>query len=100
MSNLRLLYRPASADAQQAFAAAGRVSAFARCAPWRGQIAGSERQLVELKAVDDAYPLFGQVQLSPAGPLDAALAQRDGHWGAVADRESAGHASASSSGRS
>jgi len=41
--------------------------------------------LVELKAVDNAYPLFGSVTLEPAGPLDAALAKRDGAYGAVAD---------------
>jgi len=34
--------------------------------------------LVELKAVDKAYPLFGKVKLEPAMPLDEALAQRDG----------------------
>jgi len=41
--------------------------------------------LVELKAVDNAYPLFGDTTLEPAGPLDAALAKRDGAYGAVAD---------------
>jgi len=41
--------------------------------------------LVEMKAVDAAYPLFGQVVLDPPGPLSAALVQRDGAYGAVAD---------------
>jgi putative ABC transport system permease protein len=41
--------------------------------------------LVELKAVDGAYPLFGEVKLDPAGPLADALAQRDGAFGAAAD---------------
>jgi putative ABC transport system permease protein len=41
--------------------------------------------LVELKAVDGAYPLFGTVKLDPAGPLSDALAQRDGAFGAAAD---------------
>jgi putative ABC transport system permease protein len=41
--------------------------------------------LVELKAVDGAYPLFGAVALDPAGSLDQALAQRGGVYGAVAD---------------
>lgn len=35
-----------------------------------------ERQLVELKAVDRAYPLVGDAPLAPAGELQAALAQR------------------------
>ncbi len=41
--------------------------------------------LVELKAVDNAYPLFGAVKLDPPGNLDTALAERDGVFGAVAD---------------
>ncbi len=47
--------------------------------------AGDEATLVELKAVDNAYPLFGNVVLDPPGTLSAALAQRDGVFGAVAD---------------
>ena len=41
--------------------------------------------LVEMKAVDSVYPLFGTVTLDPPGPLAAALAQRDGAYGAAAD---------------
>jgi putative ABC transport system permease protein len=47
--------------------------------------AGGEATLVELKAVDAAYPLFGQAVLDPRGPLADALAQRDGTFGAAAD---------------
>lgn len=41
--------------------------------------------LVELKAVDGAYPLFGEVKLDPPSPLAEALAERDGAYGAAAD---------------
>ena len=41
--------------------------------------------LVEIKAVDVAYPLYGAVALDPPMPLAAALAQRDGAFGAVVD---------------
>jgi putative ABC transport system permease protein len=41
--------------------------------------------LVEMKAVDAVYPLFGAVKLDPPGPLDAALAKQDEVFGAVAD---------------
>jgi putative ABC transport system permease protein len=44
-----------------------------------------EATLVEIKAVDQAYPLFGAVTLEPAGPLDRALVKRDDTYGAVAD---------------
>ncbi len=41
--------------------------------------------LVELKAVDGAYPLFGEVKLDPPGPISDAFAQRNGAFGAAAD---------------
>ncbi len=41
--------------------------------------------LVEMKAVDGAYPLFGEAKLDPPGALGDALAQRDGAFGAAAD---------------
>jgi putative ABC transport system permease protein len=41
--------------------------------------------LVEIKAVDGNYPLFGAVALEPAGDLVAALAERDSAFGAAAD---------------
>ena len=40
---------------------------------------------MEIKAVDGAYPLYGAVALDPAMPLAAALAQRDGAFGAAVD---------------
>ncbi len=43
------------------------------------------RRLVELKAVDSAYPLYGQVETSSPEPLHNLLEQRDGVWGAIAD---------------
>jgi putative ABC transport system permease protein len=44
------------------------------------------RQLVELKAIDGAYPLFGSVSLSPAVDLRAALACRSKICGAVVEQ--------------
>jgi putative ABC transport system permease protein len=45
----------------------------------------SKRTLVELKAVDDAYPLVGSMELSAALDRDAMFAARDGMPGAVVD---------------
>ena len=45
-----------------------------------------ERSLIELKGVDEAYPLIGKIELSPAMGLGIALAQEgDGSFGAVVD---------------
>jgi putative ABC transport system permease protein len=41
--------------------------------------------LVEIKAVDDVYPLFGAVVLSPDLALDRALARRGDDWGAAVE---------------
>ena len=45
-----------------------------------------ERQLVELKAVDAAWPLVGAAELDPPGPVAQALADRDGAYGVIAER--------------
>ena len=47
--------------------------------------ADGKATLVEIKAVDGAYPLFGDAKLDPPGALADALAQRDGAFGAAAD---------------
>ena len=41
--------------------------------------------LVEVKAVDGAYPLFGKVVTDPDVPLPALLAEKDGVFGAAVD---------------
>ena len=41
--------------------------------------------LVQLKAVESAYPLYGKVELQGGGTLDEALAKRDGVWGAAVE---------------
>lgn len=48
------------------------------------QVDGRDPLLVSLKAVDDAYPLYGTFGLAGGAPLDEALGDRDGVWGAVA----------------
>ena len=44
-----------------------------------------ERTLIELKAVDAAWPLVGAAEARPAQTIAAALARRDGHFGLLAD---------------
>jgi putative ABC transport system permease protein len=72
-------------DAERAFLDAhGRLST---AATMRAMVrtGDSRTALVEVKAVDAAYPLFGAVVLDPQGPLPSALAERDGAYGAAAD---------------
>ena len=85
--DIRLLHRDAS-DAQRAWLQTNARSvsnvvemrAMARPAADRTQ-----RALVELKAVDEAYPLAGKFVAAPDRPLAELVEKRDGAWGAVAD---------------
>ena len=43
--------------------------------------------LVSLKAVDQAYPLYGAFALEGGGSFEAAIGEQGGVWGAVADEE-------------
>ena len=45
---------------------------------------GSNQALVELKAVDQAYPLYGTLESEPSAPLADMLAERNGVYGALA----------------
>ena len=78
-----LVHRPADPAERAFLAAAGTVSQVAQMRGMAVTSDGRNRSLVEIKAVDRAYPLYGAVTLAPAQPLDRALAERDGHWGAV-----------------
>lgn len=44
-----------------------------------------DQTLVELKAVDGVYPLYGSLELENGNSLESALQVEDGVWGAVAD---------------
>jgi len=50
----------------------------------RSDVTG-KRSLVEMKMVDNAYPLFGTLETSPAAPPADLFAKRNGVWGAIAD---------------
>ena len=47
--------------------------------------ADGRAQLVGLQSTDAQYPLYGQLQLEPAGTPDELLGLRDGHWGIALD---------------
>ncbi len=61
-----------------------RMRAMAR--PLQSEAGSAPASLVELKAVDNAYPLYGNVELAPSGGLHQMLTMRNGEFGAVAER--------------
>ncbi len=88
---LTLTHREASTAEYGAFAAAGTVSWSANLRAMTRAAAEGEgtgkRLLVELKAVDGRYPLYGTLALGPSLAPEAAFAERGGVFGAVADAD-------------
>ncbi|MCH8138620.1 MAG: FtsX-like permease family protein [Proteobacteria bacterium] len=88
--DLSLRHRAATAAQLQYLTANGAVSAIARMRAMAHAVAGdkaSRPALVEIKGVDGAYPLFGEVILAPAMALKTALAPTMRAFGAVAERD-------------
>ena len=80
---LHLVHRQATPAQLRFLEQSGAVSAVAGMRAMARTEDGKERSLIELKAVDGAYPLYGDVALDPPQTLADALARRDGGWGAV-----------------
>ncbi|MGE5270765.1 MAG: ABC transporter permease, partial [Thiohalocapsa sp.] len=81
----RLASRAANARERRFLANSGTLSETVRLRAMARSIYGGRHSLIELQAVDDAYPLYGAVALRPAQPLAAALQMRDGRFGAVVE---------------
>ena len=64
----RLTYRPAGEAERQFLAASGTLSEVAKLRAMARSLDGERRSLIELQAVDAAYPLYGEVTLAPARP--------------------------------
>jgi putative ABC transport system permease protein len=81
----RLAYRPASEAERHFLATSGALSESARLRAMARSRDGSHYSLIELQAVDDAYPLYGRVGLTPAEPLADAVKPAGGTYGAVVE---------------
>lgn len=83
---VRQLYRAFSDTELSAFRETGRVSVQAELRAMARAPGEDAAALVEMKAVDGAYPLFGQVELEGGGALPPAIARQNGEWGAVVEQ--------------
>jgi len=79
-----LVQREASGEEKAFLGAHGVVSAVATL-PTMARTSDGRAVLVELKAVDGAYPLFGAVATNPALPLSALFARQSDAFGAAVD---------------
>ncbi|UEM20483.1 FtsX-like permease family protein [Skermanella mucosa] len=82
---LRVLYNPIGGAERSYLDGQGRVSVAADARAMARREDGARSTLVELKAVDDSYPLYGDFTLREGGGLPDAIARRDGVWGAVVE---------------
>lgn len=82
---LRIHHRPATDEQIAWLEREGDLSRVVEIRAMARRVDGEDRRLVEMRAVDEPYPLVGAVELRGETDLDAAIAQRDGLFGAVAD---------------
>ena len=83
--SVHLAYRAAS-DAEHRFLVdSGSLSEVAKLRAMARSLDGAKRSLIEVQAVDGAYPVYGTVALAPALPLEAALRDDSRTFGAVAE---------------
>lgn len=78
-----LIQREATDEENKFVAQRGRMSVAATMRAM-SQTSDGRSALVELKAVDRHYPLYGELSLEPAMNLSALLAERDGVFGVAA----------------
>jgi putative ABC transport system permease protein len=83
---VRVAHREITPEQRAFLTARAELSEVAQLRAMARRADNEERRLVELKAVDEGYPLAGAARLAPAIDIRDALSQRDGRWGAVAER--------------
>ena len=78
-------HKPVPAEMRQAMQGLGKMSSLVtmRAMLGTGDDTRPMRRLVNLKAVDNAWPMLGETQLEPAISIDAALGLHDGKPGVV-----------------
>ncbi len=86
---VRLLQRQMGAEERDFLSASGRLSDTMQMRVMAYQTgvgqAEARRSLVELKGVDGAYPLYGELGFEPPRSLAQVTAFKDGHWGAAVE---------------
>lgn len=84
--SLRLVHTPATPEQLQYLSHVARVSASADLRAMVRAPSGSDRALAELRAVDDAHPLYGQLVLSPDISLREVIEAKNNIFGAAVEQ--------------
>ncbi len=80
-----LIHRQVDENETAFLTSLGRVSEIATLRAMARNGDDSSQTLVELKAVDGAYPLFGEIEIDGGGNLDDLIAERDETYGLVSE---------------
>ena len=82
---IRLSQRPVTAEQRSFLLQQGRLSEVLELRTMAASADGSKRALVEIKAIDATYPLYGQLPLQPEQPLEQALTEVGSSFGALVE---------------
>ena len=82
---LRLTHIPATSKQKIYLAKSGILSEVVEMRAMAHSVARKKRTLVELKGVDELYPLVGKVEIGGDKSLKKALSRQDGVWGAIVE---------------
>jgi putative ABC transport system permease protein len=83
---LRQTNLPIDQDIIDYLAVEGRVGETITMRGMAASVATGDRTLVEIKSVDNAYPLYGTLKVEAPSKGLADLAMRDGAWGVLVDQ--------------
>ena len=83
---LRLTHMPATSKQKTYLAKSGILSEVVAMRAMAHSVARKKRTLVELKGVDELYPLVGKIEIGGNKSLKKALSRQDGVWGAIVER--------------
>ncbi len=83
--DVSLIHREADAQEERYLQSLGTVSKVATMRAMARIPETTNQTLVEVKAIDGAYPLYGTMRLTGDAELTKALEKSGGTWGAVAD---------------
>ncbi|MBS4048304.1 MAG: FtsX-like permease family protein [Alphaproteobacteria bacterium] len=81
----RLIHRPTTPQEQAFLESHGQVAQAVQMRAMAHAIRSDQRTLVELKAVDNAYPLYGRIELEQPGNIHDLLAMKNGLAGVAVD---------------
>ncbi|MEX2453664.1 MAG: FtsX-like permease family protein [Rhodospirillaceae bacterium] len=84
-ASLRVTHRDISAEQRAWLDDTAEISRIVYLRSMARATAGERRSLVEMKMVDGAYPLYGELETEPPLATAELLERRDGIWGAAVD---------------